>query len=80
MHTHVKLFKLKNEQHILLLTMHHIVFDGWSQGILSQELATLYKAFSEGKSSSLPDLRIQYGDFDIILIEPELQHYAVRAQ
>jgi microcystin synthetase protein McyA len=59
----VKLLRLNPEEHILLLTMHHIVSDGWSIGVLIQELATLYQTFCEGKISSLPELPIQYGDF-----------------
>jgi amino acid adenylation domain-containing protein len=50
-------------EHILLLTMHHIISDRWSLGIFFQELAILYKAFSTGQSSPLPDLPIQYADF-----------------
>jgi amino acid adenylation domain-containing protein/non-ribosomal peptide synthase protein (TIGR01720 family) len=60
-----KLLRLNLEEHILLFTMHHIVSDGWSIGVLIHELATLYKAFCEGKTSSLPELPIQYGDFAI---------------
>jgi amino acid adenylation domain-containing protein/non-ribosomal peptide synthase protein (TIGR01720 family) len=50
-------------EHILLVTMHHIVSDGWSMGILIREFTALYKAFSEGKPSPLPELSIQYVDF-----------------
>jgi amino acid adenylation domain-containing protein len=60
-----KLLRLNSEEHILLFTMHHIVSDGWSIGVLIHELATLYKAFCEGKTSPLPELQIQYGDFAI---------------
>jgi amino acid adenylation domain-containing protein len=59
----VKLLKLEDEEHILLTTVHHIVSDGWSSGILSHELTTLYKAASLGHSSPLPELPIQYADF-----------------
>jgi amino acid adenylation domain-containing protein len=52
-------------EHVLLLTMHHIVSDGWSTGILIHELAALYQAFSTGKQSPLPDLPIQYADFAV---------------
>ncbi|AFY82809.1 non-ribosomal peptide synthetase [Oscillatoria acuminata] len=48
---------------ILLLTMHHIISDGWSIGVLIRELSTLYAAFSQGKPSPLPELPIQYADF-----------------
>src|SRR6185436_18690481 len=51
--------------HVLLLTMHHIISDGWSSGLLVQELAALYEAFSCGEPSPLPDLPIQYADFAV---------------
>ena len=55
--------RLGDEEHVGLLTMHHIVSDGWSAGILIREVATLYIAFCAGGSSPLPALRIQYADF-----------------
>ncbi|HUZ95886.1 MAG TPA: amino acid adenylation domain-containing protein [Edaphobacter sp.] len=55
--------RLGDEEHVGLLTMHHIVSDGWSTGILIQELETLYLAFCAGESSPLPALPIQYADF-----------------
>ena len=60
-----KLLRLHEQEHILLLTMHHIVFDGWSMGVLLKELAAIYEAFSTGKPSSLPELPIQYADFAV---------------
>ncbi len=58
------LFRLEKDEHVLLLLMHHIVFDGWSESILLQELSTLYEAFSGEKGMSpLPELPIQYADF-----------------
>lgn len=50
-------------RHILLLVLHHIVSDRWSVGVLMQEVAALYEAYSQGKPSTLPELPIQYGDF-----------------
>ena len=50
------LLRLGEEEHVLLLTMHHIVSDGWSIGVLMRELATLYNAFCAGKPSPLPEL------------------------
>jgi len=57
------LLKLGEEDHVLLVTFHHIVFDGWSERIFSRELAVLYRDFIEGKRSTLEDLPIQYPDF-----------------
>jgi amino acid adenylation domain-containing protein len=58
-----RLLKLADEEHIVLLTMHHIVSDGWSMGLLIDELSKLYVAFVSGSESPLPELPIQYGDF-----------------
>jgi amino acid adenylation domain-containing protein len=55
--------RLGDEEHVGLLTMHHIVSDGWSTGILVREVAMLYVAFCAGGSSPLPELPIQYADF-----------------
>ncbi len=60
-----QLLWLEAEVHILLLTLHHIAFDGWSAEILVRELAVLYEAFSQGKPSPLPQLPIQYADFAV---------------
>lgn len=57
------LIQLDKEEHLVALTMHHIVSDGWSAGVIIREIAALYSAFVEGKPSPLPDLRIQYVDF-----------------
>ena len=57
------LLRLGDEDHILLITVHHIVFDGWSDGVLRNELRSLYEAFSNGKGSPLCDLPCQYADF-----------------
>jgi len=59
----VLLLRLKQTEHIMLLTMHHIISDGWSWGILFQELTTLYQAYIAGNSSPLSELPIQYADF-----------------
>jgi len=57
------LLKLAEDEHVLLLTIHHIVSDGWSMGVFLQELGVLYDAFRQGKPSPLPELSIQYADF-----------------
>ncbi|MEA5516370.1 condensation domain-containing protein, partial [Nodularia sp. UHCC 0506] len=59
----VKLLRLNEQEHILLLTMHHIVSDRWSIGVFVQEVSVLYTAFCVGKPASLPELLIQYVDF-----------------
>ncbi|MBE9070657.1 amino acid adenylation domain-containing protein, partial [Leptolyngbya cf. ectocarpi LEGE 11479] len=59
----VTLLQLATDDYVLLLTMHHIITDGWSTGIFSHELAVLYGAFVQGKPSPLPELPIQYADF-----------------
>src|ERR671914_472306 len=59
----VCLLKLGEEDHGLLLTLHHIVTDGWSLGVFIHELSALYQAFSTGRPSPLAALPIQYADF-----------------
>jgi hypothetical protein len=56
---------LEEEQHLALFTMHHIVSDGWSMGILTKEIGKLYAAFSAGEPSPLEELPIQYADFAV---------------
>jgi amino acid adenylation domain-containing protein len=51
------------DEHVLVLTMHHIVCDGWSLGVMLHEFSALYRAFSSKAPSPLADLAIQYGDF-----------------
>ncbi|MBD2625733.1 non-ribosomal peptide synthetase [Trichormus variabilis] len=60
-----KLLQLDAEDFVILLTLHHIVSDGWSTDILIREVAVLYTAFCAAKPSSLPQLPIQYADFAI---------------
>ncbi|HEY3579053.1 MAG TPA: amino acid adenylation domain-containing protein, partial [Pyrinomonadaceae bacterium] len=57
------LMRLSEHEHVLLLTMYHIVTDGWSVGVLIHELTTLYEAYSRAEESPLPELKIQYADF-----------------
>ncbi|WP_163998551.1 non-ribosomal peptide synthase/polyketide synthase [Pyxidicoccus caerfyrddinensis] len=59
------LLKLEAQEHVLLLTMHHIVSDGWSMGVLVREVGMLYAAFSEGQPSPLPELSVQYADYAV---------------
>ncbi|MEP6932469.1 MAG: amino acid adenylation domain-containing protein, partial [Nitrospirota bacterium] len=58
----LRLFRISETDHVLSLTVHHIVADGWSMGLLSRELAVLYHAFIQGRVSPLPALPIQYLD------------------
>lgn len=57
------LLRLNDQEYVLFLTMHHIVSDGWSNGIFVRELSVLYSAFSAGQPSPLAPLPIQYADF-----------------
>jgi non-ribosomal peptide synthetase component F len=58
-----RLVQLAEDDHVLLLTQHHVVSDGWSIGVLSRELSTLYQAFRQGQANPLPPLTIQYPDY-----------------
>jgi amino acid adenylation domain-containing protein len=60
---HTTLLHRGPEDHVLLVTVHHIVFDGWSYGVFIRELAELYEAFAAGRPSPLEPLDIQYVDF-----------------
>ncbi|MDQ0704433.1 amino acid adenylation domain-containing protein [Pseudomonas sp. W3I7] len=60
-----RLVVMADDHHVLLLTLHHIVSDGWSMGVLTRELMALYQAFSHGMPDPLPSLPIQYGDFAV---------------
>ena len=55
----------EKRRHALLMTMHHIVSDGWSMGLLMEELKTLYGAYVRGEEDPLPELEVQYGDYAI---------------
>jgi amino acid adenylation domain-containing protein len=60
-----RLLRLAATEHVLLLSVHHIVADGWSLGLLLSELATLYHAFATGTSSPLPEPALQLADFAV---------------
>lgn len=60
-----KLFRLAPEQHILLITLHHIISDGWSMTVFNRELGTLYNAYCRGQPSPLPQPPVQYLDYAI---------------
>jgi amino acid adenylation domain-containing protein len=61
----VSLLRLGAEEHVLLLSMHHIVSDGWSMGVLYRELSALYEAYRVGGESPLPELEVQYADYAV---------------
>ncbi|MCP4663495.1 MAG: non-ribosomal peptide synthetase, partial [bacterium] len=73
------------EEHVVLLTMHHVVSDGWSMGVLIRELAALQAAFAEGRPSPLDELPIQYADYAVWqrqwlageVLETELDYWRV---
>ena len=58
-----RLVRMAADDHVLLLTMHHIVSDGWSMGVLHRELGALYAAFVRGQADPLPPLPVQYADY-----------------
>src|SRR5262249_15587391 len=59
----VTLFRMAESEHILLITTHHIIGDGWSLSVFFREFTALYSAFATGKQVTLPELAIQYADF-----------------
>ncbi|MDR6232870.1 amino acid adenylation domain-containing protein/non-ribosomal peptide synthase protein (TIGR01720 family) [Pseudomonas psychrotolerans] len=59
----VSLLCLANDDHVLLLTLHHSISDGWSMQVMANELVQLYAAYSQGLHPELPDLPIQYADY-----------------
>ena len=61
----VQLVRLAKEEHLLLSTMHHIISDAWSLGVMGEELSALYDAYKAGETSPLPELPIQYADFAV---------------
>jgi acyl-CoA synthetase (AMP-forming)/AMP-acid ligase II len=58
-----RIVRLADDEHLLLITLHQMIADGGSLGVMAEELAALYEAFSTGKASPLPPLPIQYADF-----------------
>ena len=61
----IQILKTHQEECILLITMHHIISDGWSMSIFFKELSNLYNSFVQGKEGQLEDLEIQYSDYSI---------------
>jgi amino acid adenylation domain-containing protein len=61
----LKLLRLAEDDHVLLITMHHIISDGWSIKVLISEMGELYGAYANGREVTLPELPIQYADFAV---------------
>jgi amino acid adenylation domain-containing protein len=59
----IRLVRIAPDDHLLITNMHHVVWDQWSNGLLSYELATFYNAGADGRTAALPDLPVQYADF-----------------
>ncbi|MDZ7963735.1 MAG: amino acid adenylation domain-containing protein [Nostoc sp. DedSLP03] len=82
------LWQLSNSDYVFGINIHHIVSDGWSMGVLIQELSVLYKAFCAGESSPLPNLEIQYADFALWqrqwlsgeILEEQIQYWVSQLQ
>jgi amino acid adenylation domain-containing protein len=60
---HFTLFELGPDDHCLSVAIHHAVIDGWSVGVMGEELAALYTAFTQGQPSPLPPLAVQFADY-----------------
>ena len=82
------LLQVTDREYVLLLTMHHIVSDGWSMGIFISELSSLYAAFCAGDPSPLPALPLQYADFAVwqkrwlsgVVLETQLNYWRSQLQ
>lgn len=61
----MRLLQLDAEVHLLLLTLHHLIADGWSLALLLRELATLYTACRTDQPAALPELPVQYADYAV---------------
>ena len=59
------LFQLAAEEHVFLVTAHHLVWDGWSEGVFLAELGAAYEALAAGRPSPLPEPPVQYGDYAV---------------
>ncbi len=60
-----RLVRMADDDHVLLVTLHHIISDGWSAGVLTRELGVLYEAFRQGAEDPLPALPVQYADYAV---------------
>src|SRR6267378_7925050 len=79
----VKLLRLGEAEYMVLVTMHHIVSDGWSEGIFVREFGALYQAYCAGEASPLPEMQLQYVDYAVwqrewlqgAVLERQLQYW-----
>ncbi|WP_414501635.1 amino acid adenylation domain-containing protein [Zymobacter sp. IVIA_5232.4 C2] len=73
-----QLVRYRDDDHLLRLALHHVIADGWSMGVLMQELSTLYDAFAAERPDPLPPLALQYRDYAVwqqrYLTSERLQH------
>lgn len=60
-----KLLRFDATQHLLLLCIHHIAFDGWSSAVFAREFAAIYESLNRGATPSIPELKIQYADYAV---------------
>ena len=75
----VWLVELGPQEHVLLVVVHHLIFDGWSEGVLFRELGQLYEALALGQASPLAALSCQYADFAAWQQRDDPRHAAARA-
>ncbi|SHM69443.1 amino acid adenylation domain-containing protein [Duganella sacchari] len=83
-----RLLRLGDDDHVLLVTTHHIISDGWSAGVLAQEFSTLYQALRNGQPDPMPPLPIQYADYGVWqrqwlqgpLLQQQLQQWVQQLQ
>src|SRR6185503_4968480 len=61
----MKLLRVGEEEHVLVIVLHHIVSDGWSMGVLIREVGELYAAYARGEEDKLEELEIQYSDYAV---------------
>ena len=59
------LIKITQQDHVLMMTIHHIASDGWSMGVLVKEFTALYEQYSSGRKAELPELEVQYADYAV---------------
>ncbi|WP_035642931.1 non-ribosomal peptide synthetase, partial [Bradyrhizobium sp. ORS 375] len=73
-----RLIRLDDDVHVALLSLHHIVSDGWSMGVIVRELSAMYTAFVAGEADPLPPLTLQYPDFAAWQRQPLTQQRLTR--